>query len=76
MSISHVHLITLHVVDLLKLLGNDAVVEGSLALMSGGEQLHEADLEELCLVIKLEAKDEVWDDNNEPHASVKFCPKT
>jgi hypothetical protein len=59
MSINSTELITLHVTDLFKLLGKPhAGAVGSLALMSGGDHLYEADLDALCMVLKIESETE------------------
>jgi len=47
-------LITLHAVDLLELLGTPGDGQGSLSLMTDGEEQIEIDLDALCLVVKLE----------------------
>ncbi len=72
-SINQTHLITLHVHDLLAMIGvarNSGIV-GTLALMTGGEHLYEADLESLCMVVKIESETEATDRSRPPILKLK-----
>lgn len=52
--VSRIELITFHILDLLELLDVGGEAIGSLTLAADGEGIAEFDLDDLCLVLKIE----------------------
>lgn len=58
-------LFSLHILDLLELLHADPSGEGSLLLVVGGEEKSEIDFDDLCLVLRIVTKRELFDADND-----------
>lgn len=70
--VNRTELITLHVNDLFKLLGESRQnVVGTMALMADGEHLYEADLDALCMVLKIESESEARERSPAPSLKIR-----